>query len=143
MCAHDRVWAGDVLFHHETSKVRRVGAPDGENGALSRFEVSPAGPLLGRKMLEARAGAEKLERSVLESLGVDAPGVLDGLERLRLYGARRPYRAQVKEVSLKVEGGGLRIGFTLPPGAYASEVLREVMKSEPPVGAVARIGGAG
>ena len=139
--AHDRIWAGDVIFHHKTGKTRRVGAPEAEALALERFHVSAAGPLIGRKLVEARGEAGKLERSVLDSLGVGAPGVLDGLERLRLHGSRRPYRVQVKEVSLKPVKEGLRLGFMLPPGSYASEVLRELTKNEPPVGAVTRIGG--
>jgi len=47
----------------------------------------------------------------------------------------------MKEVNLRPETEGLRLGFTLPPGSYASEVLRELTKNEPPVGAVTRIGG--
>ncbi|MDE0333021.1 MAG: tRNA pseudouridine(13) synthase TruD [Nitrospinae bacterium] len=138
--AHDRLWTGDVVFHHETGKARRVGAPEAEACSLARFEVSPAGPLIGRKLIGARGEAGKLERSVLDSLGIRDPEILDGLERLKLYGSRRPYRVQMKEVSLRQEEG-LRLGFTLPPGSYASEVLRELTKNEPPVGAVTRIGG--
>ena len=138
--AHDRIWAGDVIFHHETGKTRRVGAPEAEALALERFNVSPAGPLIGRKLIEARGEAGKLERSVLDSFGVGDPGILDGLERLKLHGSRRPYRIQMKEVSLRPVKEGLRLGFMLPPGSYASEVLRELTKNEPPVGAVTRIG---
>ena len=139
--AHDRLWAGDVVFHHETGKARRVGAPEAEERSVARFEVSPAGPLIGRKLVEARGEAGKLERSVLDSLGVGGPGTLDGLEKLNLHGSRRPYRVQIKELSLRPEKEGLRFKFTLPPGSYASEVLRELTKNEPPVGAVTRIGG--
>ncbi len=139
--AHAEIWAGDVVIHHETGKARRVGAPGKEARSLERFEVSPAGPLVGRKLVEARGEAGKLERSVLDSLGVGGPGMLDGLEKLKLHGSRRPYRVQIKELSLRPEKEGLRLEFTLPPGSYASEVLRELTKNEPPVGAVTRIGG--
>ena len=139
--AHDRIWAGDVIFHHETGKTRRVGAPEAEALALDQFEVSPAGPLIGRKLFEARGEAGKLERSVLDFLGVGSPEILDGLDRLKLHGSRRPYRVQIKDVEMKSDKEGLRLVFTLPPGAYASEVLRELTKNEPPVGAVTRIGG--
>ncbi|MCY3823931.1 MAG: tRNA pseudouridine(13) synthase TruD [Nitrospinae bacterium] len=139
--AHAEIWMGDVIFHHETGMTRRAGAPEKEARALERFEVSPAGPLVGRKLVEARGEAGKLERSVLESLGVGGPGILNGLEGLKLYGSRRPYRVRMKEESLRPEKEGLRLFFTLPPGAYASEVLRELTKNEPPVGAVTRIGG--
>lgn len=139
--AHAEIWEGDVIYHHETGKTRRVGAPGKEARALERFEVSPAGPLVGRKLVDARGEAGKLERSVLESLGAGGPGILDGLEGLKLYGSRRPYRVRMKGESLRPEKEGLRLFFTLPPGAYASEVLRELTKNEPPVGAVTRIEG--
>lgn len=138
--AHDRVWAGDVIFHHPSGKARRAGAPGKEADALARFEASPAGPLVGRKLLEARGEPRKLERSVLESLGAGEPEILDGLDGLGLYGSRRPYRARVKDARLRTENGNLRLWFTLPPGAYASEALRELTKNDPPVGAVARVG---
>ena len=129
-----------MIFHHPSGKVRRAGAPGKEADALARFEASPAGPLVGRKLLEARGEPRKLERSVLESLGVGEPEILDGLDGLGLYGSRRPYRARVKDAGLRAENGNLRLWFTLPPGAYASEALRELTKNDPPVGAVARVG---
>ena len=138
--ALDRIWSGDVIFRHETGNTRRVGAPEAEVSELERFNVSPAGPLIGRKLLEARGNARKLERSVLDSLGVGGPEILAGLGRLKLHGSRRPYRVKMKEVTLRQDKEGLRLVFTLPPGAYASEVLRELTKNEPPVGAVTRIG---
>ena len=138
--AHDRIWSGEVILHHETGKTRRVGAPETEARSLARFEISPAGPLIGRKLIGTRGEAGKLEGSVLKSLGVEGSDILDGLEKLKLYGSRRPYRVQIKEMSLRPGKEGLRLGFTLPPGAYASEVLRELTKNEPPVGAVTRIG---
>ena len=141
--AHDRVWAGDALFHHPSGRARRAGAAEKEADAAARFETSPAGPLIGRKLLEARGEPRKMERSVLESLGVGEPAILDGLAGLGLYGARRPYRARMSEARLEMEGANLRLRFTLPPGAYASEALRELTKGEPPVGAVARLGEAG
>lgn len=139
--AHDRVWAGDALFHHPTGRTRRAGAPGKEAGGLARFEVSPAGPLIGRNLLAARGAPGALERSVLESLDACGRGVVQGLARLGLRGSRRPYRVQMREARARAEGGGLRVGFTLPPGAYASEALRELMKNEPPAGALARVGG--
>lgn len=141
--AHDRVWAGDALFHHPSGRTRRAGAAEKEADAAARFETSPAGPLIGRKLLEARGEPRKMERSVLESLGAGTPEILDGLAGLGLYGARRPYRARMSGAGLRTEGANLRLWFTLPPGAYASEALRELTKSEPPVGAVARLGEAG
>jgi tRNA pseudouridine13 synthase len=48
---------------------------------------------------------------------------------VKLRGARRPYRIPLTEVEVGWDQG-LLLGFRLPPGGYATEVLREVMKVE-------------
>ena len=41
-------------------------------------------------------------------------------------GARRSYRVCIKNLEDSVEGNDLRLQFSLPPGSYATVVLREV-----------------
>ena len=51
-----------------------------------------------------------------------------------MKGARRPLRVQPKEVNLA--GGAdefgphITVAFTLPPGAFATVLLRELMKTD-------------
>lgn len=133
--AHDRIMPGDVVINHKSGKARRVGDPGKEAGALERFEASPAGPLIGEKMLEARGEPGGMEAAALRALNL-TPGEADaGLARMGARGGRRPYRARIKAVEIVGDGDDLRLRFELPPGSYATEVLREVMKVEPPVGA--------
>ncbi len=136
---HDRLMEGDVAVNHATGRARRIGDPAREAAALARFEVSPAGPLLGERTLEARGEAGRIEAEAAGRLGL-APGpAAAGLARMGLRGGRRPYRVPLQALEVGREGEDLILRFTLPPGAYASEVLREVAKVDPPLGARARL----
>jgi tRNA pseudouridine13 synthase len=130
--ACDRLLSGDVLFSHRSGKARRVGDPGKEAAALARFDVSPAGPLVGEKMLEARGEPGEMEADVLRVLGLDRGALNKGLARMGVRGGRRPYRARLRAEGVLAEGGDLCLRFELPSGAYATEVLREVMKVESP-----------
>jgi tRNA pseudouridine13 synthase len=48
-----------------------------------------------------------------------------------LDGARRPLRVPLTEVQVAEDEEGLLVEFALPKGAYATAVLREVMKGPP------------
>jgi len=89
-------------------------------------------------MRRAKGAADDVEIEVLREDGVDLPTLerfAATSERL-MAGARRAFRTPV--IDPTVEGGaddrGLYVDcmFTLAPGAYATVVLDEVMKSEPP-----------
>jgi hypothetical protein len=48
---------------------------------------------------------------------------------VRTRGARRPYRVPLRDASLEVEGTDVVVArFTLPPGAFATVVMEELMK---------------
>ncbi len=138
--AHGRLLAGDVVADREGRRFRRIGDPEKEAGALERFEISPAGPLIGERIMEARGEPGEMEEAARRMFGL-APGDAEkGLSRMGLKGDRRPYRVWIEDVGIEdvgatEEGSDLMMRFSLPPGAYATEVLREVMKVEPPAGA--------
>ena len=141
---HDRLLPGDAAVSHPSGKARRVGDPAAEEEALARFALSPAGPLLGEKVLEARGEPAAVEAEAARRLGLDTEKAAAGLARMGLRGGRRPYRARLTELEVRREGEDLRLGFVLPPGAYGTEVLREAVKAEPPLGArLGWIGAAG
>jgi tRNA pseudouridine13 synthase len=132
--AHGRLLAGDVVADRE-GRIRRIGDPEKEAGALARFEISPAGPLIGERIMEARGEPGEIEAAARRMFGL-APGDAErGLSRMGLKGDRRAYRVRIEDAGAEEEGSDLLMRFTLPPGAYATEVLREVMKVEPPAGA--------
>ena len=53
---------------------------------------------------------------------------MEGVDRFE--GERRPLRVPVAEPAFRVEDGDLVLGFALPRGAYATNLLAEVMKGE-------------
>jgi tRNA pseudouridine13 synthase len=123
----DRLVKGDVAFIHASGAAFIVEDPALEQPRADRFEISPSGPLFGPKTLLAEGTPGQQERELLGGTGLAleefrVPGV-------KLKGARRPLRIPLSDVEITWDEG-LMIGFRLPPGGYATEVLREVMKQE-------------
>lgn len=115
--------AGDVLKRHDSGGEFVAETVDGELlSRVERLEVSPAGPLFGRKMTRAASEAAALEEEVLRRHGLS----FGSLAQVRVPGARRPLRLPVGSLRVSVEGDHARLAFTLPPGAYASVLLAEL-----------------
>jgi len=122
----NRVEAGDVAYIHRNGACFVVEDETVEQPRADAFEISPAGPLFGVKYLAARGKAGSAEVALLQAAGIslddfDIPGVY-------LKGGRRPYRIALSNISLDWDDG-LIVSFVLPPGGYATMVLREVMKN--------------
>jgi tRNA pseudouridine13 synthase len=131
-----RALPGDVLRKEDSGGLFVCEDPAVDQPRVDRFEVSPAGPLFGPKMREAAGEVAAAEAALLAGAGVRPEDLLRG--RGETEGARRPYRVPVGELAVEEEGEGvLRLAFSLPAGAYATELLREVIKPAPPAGAPA------
>lgn len=100
-----------------------AGAIDEQLAArLARRDIHPTGPLAGRGPAPAGA-AGALESAVLERFGsLPAALAAAGLES-----ARRPLRLWPEDFRAEPEHGTLRLAFRLPPGAYATAVVRELL----------------
>ncbi|MBL8766540.1 MAG: tRNA pseudouridine(13) synthase TruD [Planctomycetes bacterium] len=122
----DRLIDGDLAWLHRNGAVFVVDDPRAEAARVDAFEISPSGPLVGSRMTWPRAAALELERSVLADAGIDDAA----LTRLPLPGARRPLRIPVTGVECRADGADLVVAFALPAGAYATTVMREIMKTE-------------
>jgi tRNA pseudouridine13 synthase len=70
----------------------------------------------------------EMERQVLAEEGFALEDFR--LRGLRLKGARRPLRFPLLEAAVEEDDEGLVVSFSLPPGCYATVVLREVTKGE-------------
>lgn len=91
-----------------------------------RFEISATGPMFGSKMRWPQGDVEARERAVLEAAGLD----VDRLKGFRKQGpgARRPYRVPLGETHVEEDAEGLQVAFDLPSGAYATVVMRELIR---------------
>lgn len=89
-------------------------------------------PLVGAgiRMPSGRVGSA-LAR-VLRELGVDAPAFLRLPRGLRAYGSYRRARLELRDFAYCIEGGAVRLQFTLPRGSYATVLLRELVKPVDP-----------
>lgn len=132
---------GDLACKHANGALFPVDAAtlaDPETAArLARFEISPSGPLWGASMLRAQGLVADTELAALEETGVTPHTLAEYAARVRqpITGARRPLRVPV--IDPEIEGGVdehgsyVRCAFELPPGAFASVVMGEIMKPEP------------
>jgi len=103
-----------------------------DNAAAERrmldWEISATGPMFGASMRKPEGEAALREEAVFERSGITA-------EQLAAHaklgeGTRRAARVRISEPHVEAIDGGLRLSFELPSGAYATTVLREIMKCE-------------
>jgi tRNA pseudouridine13 synthase len=119
---------GDVLRKEETGGLFVCEAPEVDGPRVAAFEVSPAGPLFGPKMTASAGEVAEVEARLLAGEGV----TLDDFKRGggETEGGRRPYRVRLGSPELTPEGEDLWLTFELPRGAYATEVLHELLKDD-------------
>ena len=135
MDAIDRLETGDLAWKHNNGACFRVEDASVEQPRCAALEISPTGPLFGSRMTEASGDPGVQEAAVLAQSGLSREQ-LCGKGSGRLDGARRPLRVPLAELKVDVgvddHGPYLLLAFFLPPGAYATNVVREVCKDPQP-----------
>lgn len=129
---------GDVAFKHDSGACFAVDdaalAAGDLPGRLERLEVSPTGPMWGTDMMRAAGVIDEQELRALARVGLtpDMIAVYQERARVELKGARRPFRVPIMyaEADAGADDFGpfVRCAFELPPGAFATTVLDEIMK---------------
>jgi len=123
-----RVLAGDVLHKVGGGMFTCEDAAVDEPRLLAG-ELVITGPMFGAKMRQATGVAGEREAAILAAAGLDRDAFAKVAQIAE--GTRRDATIAVKETTLRtVEDGSLEIGFALPAGAYATTVMREVMKRD-------------
>lgn len=128
----DRAILGDVLelFEGGLFRVKPDEIDEGQALVSSR-KATPTGPLWGERVLRAEDRADELEVSCLDEFDLD-PSSFDIVSR-EASGLRRAFTVRPGELEFDTgvaATDAVRIGFSLPSGAYATVVLREIMKNE-------------
>jgi tRNA pseudouridine13 synthase len=97
-----------------------------DEARLAAGELVVTGPMFGDTMRAAAGDAAAREDAILAAAGLTR----DSFASVRAIaeGTRRDASIQIGEPSVTVEGETLEVAFTLPGGAYATTVMREVMK---------------
>ncbi|MEE2718776.1 MAG: tRNA pseudouridine(13) synthase TruD [Planctomycetota bacterium] len=128
----NRLRAGDVAWNHETRRTFVVGDEDlQDDETMERIErgvLVPTGPMWGRAMRSPGEPVAALERGVADALDPELVPLLVDSGRSR--GDRRPLVVPLAHASVQSEmdehSGCITVQFELPPGAYATTVLREL-----------------
>ena len=116
---------GDVMMLDGRGSVFGLESVDDETaGRAARGEIHPTGPLWGRGRRLVTGAARELE----DRVAAETAALCAGLERERLSQDRRALRVKVRGLDCRVEPESrVSLAFTLPPGAYATTVLGEIV----------------
>ncbi|HEX5057801.1 MAG TPA: tRNA pseudouridine(13) synthase TruD [Kofleriaceae bacterium] len=122
-----RVVAGDIL--HKTGGGQFVCEdPSVDQPRLLAGELCITGPMFGDRMRAPAGEAQEREQRILAAAGLSA----DAFASVRAIaeGTRRDATVEVAAAAVRtVEPGVVEVAFGLPGGAYATTVMRELMKS--------------
>ncbi|MEX2386443.1 MAG: tRNA pseudouridine(13) synthase TruD, partial [Phycisphaeraceae bacterium] len=92
-------------------------------------------PMWGPEMMRAEGEPGRIEQVALAAMGLNE-AQLAGSAMASAEGARRPLRIALRDPDLSggvdEHGAYLRLAFELPRGAFATIVLREIMKQHAP-----------
>lgn len=127
----DQIMVGDWAMKHENGACFLVEDAVREQERVERFEISPTGPLFGSRASWADGEPGALERTCVAELCTTPDALVAAAATCGFRGERRAMRVQMGELEWSLAGKDLRLTFTLPPGAYATSVLRELMKTDP------------
>jgi tRNA pseudouridine13 synthase len=129
----DKLLDGDLAYKHENGACFKVESAAAEQARCETFEISPTGPLVGYRMTEPEGEPLAIEKSAMADVNLK-PEDFRQSGKVRVKGARRPLR--VKPENIEIAGGvdefgaQITVAFTLPAGAFATVLLRELMKSD-------------
>lgn len=129
----DRLLPGDLAYKHDNGACFRVEDPAAEAPRAERFEISPTGPMIGYRMTLPQGEELEIEQQVFAGHDITPDHFrLPGHHKIK--GVRRPLRVQPTEIDLSAgvdnHGPHITLVFALPAGAFATSLLREVMKTE-------------
>lgn len=127
----DQLLDGDLAYKHENGACFPVENAATEQARCASFEISPTGPLVGYRMTAPQGKPLEMEQAALAAVNLQATQFKQS-GKLRVKGARRPLR--IRPADFELSGGVDEFGphittaFTLPAGAFATVLMRELMK---------------
>jgi tRNA pseudouridine13 synthase len=120
--------AGDVL-HKRSGGMFTCDDPATDTARIAAGEVVPTGPMFGDRMRMPPDGSPAAAREDAILAAADLPREAWSNVRALAEGTRRDAAISVDDAAVAAaDDGTLELAFTLPGGAYATAVMREVMK---------------
>jgi len=115
---------GDLAMLNGTQSVFPCEIPDTDiEDRCKRLDIHPTGPMPGEAGTQPTGDAAALEQGVLAQW----PELLEIMTAQRVQASRRSLRLFPAELNWNIEGNELNLTFVLPPGTYATTVLREIL----------------
>ncbi len=127
----DRLFVGDWAMKLENGACFPVEDAEQEQPRADRFEISPTGILFGSRVSWAAGEPGAIEEAVVAETGASREQLVAAAKVCGFRGERRPLRVRLTELQWALDGRDLTLSFRLPPGAYATSVVRELIKSPP------------
>ncbi|HSF66791.1 MAG TPA: tRNA pseudouridine(13) synthase TruD [Nitrospiraceae bacterium] len=126
----DRVLVGDWAMKMDNGACFLVEDAAKEQPRADRFEISPTGVLFGSRVSWASGEPGEIERLVIAESGIIPESLTEAAKACGFRGERRSFRIPLAGLEWALEGSVLTLSFLLPPGAYATNILRELIKND-------------
>ena len=115
---------GDLAMLDGTQSIFPCENPDAEiEDRVKRHDIHPTGPMPGEKGSRPAGLSAEVEQAVLGNW----PQLIELLCAQRVHAERRSLRLCPAGLEWRFEDGDLVLVFGLPPGSYATTVLREIL----------------
>jgi tRNA pseudouridine13 synthase len=125
----DRMLVGDWAIKHVNGACFQVEDAATEQPRADAFEISPTGILFGSRASWASGEPGEIERAVAAEFDATPESLQEAGKACGFRGERRALRVRLADPEWSIQGDALTVSFTLPPGGYATNVLRELMKT--------------
>ena len=123
----NRIIAGDLAMLDGTQSIFPCENPGADiEDRVKRLDIHPTGPMPGEKGAWPTGLARDVEQAVLTNW----PQLTEVLKTQRVQADRRSLRLYPAELEWTFGGDDLLLSFVLPPGSYATTVLREILVFE-------------
>jgi tRNA pseudouridine13 synthase len=127
----DDLLLGDIAKKEDTGGLFIVEDVAVERPRVTAWEISATGPIYGYKMFAPHDEAAALEAEILAAANLTP----EEFRSVRAKGTRRPLRYYPDGLSYQMEDEQtLVVSFFAPKGAYATLLLRELMKADVDLG---------
>ncbi len=124
----DRIFVGDWAMKQANGACFFVEDAEKEQPRADRFEISPTGILFGSRVSWADGEPGRIEGAVISGAETTKETLIAAAKACGFRGERRALRVPLTELEWSLHDDVVTLSFSLPPGAYATSVLREVMK---------------
>jgi len=115
---------GDLAMLDGTQSIFPCETPAADiEDRCRRLDIHPTGPMPGEKGSQPGGLSFEVEQAVLSNW----PQLTEVLNGQRVQASRRSLRLYPRDLEWSFDGGELVLVFQLPPGTYATTVLREIL----------------